>query len=843
MIIYSEKNGKLKLLNGGGYLIDRQKAGGVQMTKVFLNPRVKEKIAAIPEHKLTIAVAPMGYGKSTIISHFVKQIQPEGKIMKQYIHLDDFDFFWMDLKLQLNQLATEELQLPIPGDAFSLARTIGELSRFFQGQGDFYWVIEDVHLMKDARLRDFMMKAVQVLPDNLRIILTGRSNPFSTIDMLQMGHHLLELNSQDFRLLVPEIQAYGESAGSLLTLAETERIYTYTEGWFSAVFLILKMKQTNQHDYFQLDSIYEMIQRAYLNQLPQETLAELRLLAELDSFTQELVLQVYGPSAGEQLLTVLSEISFVQETAEGIRMHQMLRTSLADLCELDEAGAQAQQFYCRLNQFYFETGKFFEAAEWAEKTGDHLAFFQSVAADGGQHTNSRNFEWVVQRIMQAPAACILQVPMAPLIMMFIAFAENQMATCFQLKELILATMAQAEDFPQEEKENILGDIAVVEGFLEFNSISKMGRCFRAARELLHRPTYAISPVMPWTFGSPSVLALYHQQAADLMQENADMNEFMEDYYLISDGHGMGAAHIFTAERLFMQGAMEESFFEFYLGEKQAQQAQQDSLLMCVLFHRMRKNLLDQDLAALEENRRQAELIARQTASVELEATYDLIMGYIYAQMGDVAQAPEWLLDRNIFFAQLSDVCKPIYLIIHGALHLALGNDYEVAARETDPESVALLGQSVVSQMYYHIQQAAAWQRLKQEDKAQQQLTAALAISQQNGFVMPFVDHWGQLGTLRVKANFPPKLWEQIQSFIKTPKASVGAYQDTLSTLEQVIVERVQEKRTNQEIAQRLSYSEGTIKQYLNRIYTKMGVDGGIRNKRLELAKILERIDQ
>ena len=43
-----------------------------------------------------------------------------------------------------------------------------------------------------------------------------------------------------------------------------------------------------------------------------------------------------------------------------------------------------------------------------------------------------------------------------------------------------------------------------------------------------------------------------------------------------------------------------------------------------------------------------------------------------------------------------------------------------------------------------------------------------------------------------------------------------------------------QRLTNREIAQRLFLSEGTVKQYINQIYSKLQITGDTRTKRKEL---------
>ena len=47
------------------------------------------------------------------------------------------------------------------------------------------------------------------------------------------------------------------------------------------------------------------------------------------------------------------------------------------------------------------------------------------------------------------------------------------------------------------------------------------------------------------------------------------------------------------------------------------------------------------------------------------------------------------------------------------------------------------------------------------------------------------------------------------------------------------------KASNKEIAARLYLSEGTVKQYVNRIYAKLQIEGDTRTKRERLAALLD----
>ena len=60
----------------------------------------------------------------------------------------------------------------------------------------------------------------------------------------------------------------------------------------------------------------------------------------------------------------------------------------------------------------------------------------------------------------------------------------------------------------------------------------------------------------------------------------------------------------------------------------------------------------------------------------------------------------------------------------------------------------------------------------------------------------------------------------------------------LTGREAQIVELMTQRLSNREIAERLYLSEGSVKQYINQIYSKLQIPGGIRNKRRALLELL-----
>ena len=71
------------------------------------------------------------------------------------------------------------------------------------------------------------------------------------------------------------------------------------------------------------------------------------------------------------------------------------------------------------------------------------------------------------------------------------------------------------------------------------------------------------------------------------------------------------------------------------------------------------------------------------------------------------------------------------------------------------------------------------------------------------------------------------------------RGGVSAGLKVLSDRELEITELMAKHMSNKEIAQSLFLSEGTVKQYINQIYSKLQIPGDVRVKRKYLLEMME----
>lgn len=144
-------------------------------------------------------------------------------------------------------------------------------------------------------------------------------------------------------------------------------------------------------------------------------------------------------------------------------------------------------------------------------------------------------------------------------------------------------------------------------------------------------------------------------------------------------------------------------------------------------------------------------------------------------------------------------------------------------------------------LHIRIQTAAAYELLGKSKEARALLARALSDAEPDGFVMPFVENYDRLQPMlarEIKSDLIAKIIElgEAARERKAANARPTAF-EALTQREFEIVELMAQRLSNREIAERLFLSEGSVKQYVNQIYSKLHIEGDTRTRRKRLSEL------
>jgi len=212
-------------------------------TRPDLVPRLRliERLNEELHRKLTLISAPAGFGKTTLVSAWVRQID----CPTAWLSLDSADnaparfltYFVIALQ-QLNpaigQTAQGLLQASrLPRPETLLTMLINDITAL---PGEFVLALDDYHVIDDQTIHEALDFLIARMPAHLHLIIASRNQPPLTLSRLRGQAQLLELNSADLRFTAVEVEKFLKET-MRLDLSPVDRIALEmrTEGWIAGL--------------------------------------------------------------------------------------------------------------------------------------------------------------------------------------------------------------------------------------------------------------------------------------------------------------------------------------------------------------------------------------------------------------------------------------------------------------------------------------------------------------------------------------------------------------------------------------------------------------------------------
>jgi LuxR family maltose regulon positive regulatory protein len=264
------------------------------------------------ERTLTLISAPAGFGKTTLVSQWLHQVD----LPTAWLSLDEDDNepgrFWQYFIAALKQIEPKfgqhaqeldraESSLPVET---LLTALINNLSA---APTDFVLVLDDFHLITATALHSALTFLLDHPPPQMHLIVTSRVDPPLPLARLRARDQLVELHTTDLRFTSAEAATFlNQVMGLSLSAADIAALETRTEGWITGLQLAALSLQecsdvpgfmatfTGSHRY-----IFDYLANEVLQQQPEPIQQFLLQTSILNRLTGPLCDAVLGRKAGE----------------------------------------------------------------------------------------------------------------------------------------------------------------------------------------------------------------------------------------------------------------------------------------------------------------------------------------------------------------------------------------------------------------------------------------------------------------------------------------------------------------------------------------------------------------
>ena len=796
--------------------------GKLNLQALYFSERLADDLENIKKYPLTVLEAPSGFGKTTaLLNFFSQEYFDDVCVMKRTFFAGGADEYWRWLCTffeSFDVLSAEALRNCGTPCSENMA-DIREIMSDLECADETYIVLDNLSGSCKG-MKAFLTALSFHSTKKLHIVASVQSASAKNSFRFQGGGNVYCIGTKDFSFTCEDCRKYFFAAGIVLTYAEISELMKITDGWIFAIYLQLLFYAKNQR--FEKGILSTLIEKAFFDRLSDDERRFYVSLSPFESFTQSMAAFVSGKDA-DFVSAHLYEGGFIhydgkrQEYYFHNLLYEYLGTVFAKLTDVKK-----NAIYEKGAQWEAENGKKNKSIMLYYKAGAYEKIFNiphtsyELADIEDENTRIMIFDILDKTPHEVKLRYLENMVPLAFILFFVGENEKLGETIGEILEL-----AQQSNLPSEKKNAILGETELLISFTKYNDIAQMSYHHRKAYELLGKRASLINMRSTWSFGSPSVMCLYHSKVGALKRELELMDECMPYYYRLTGGHGNGSEYAMRAEAEFLRGNSENAETLAHRAMFEAQNKNQANIYQCGLFV-----LANTALQKGDENKLFEVLVAMSESAVSntedmCRYTQSMFLGYIYAFSHRPDKVDEWLAGGDIGDNRIAPMTIPFAHIVYAKVLLERGEYSKLLAFCPFACSVASMFPTVLPQIYFNIFASCAHLARGDRASAEKALDTALSAAAPDKIFMPFAQNYSYIKPI-LKGEYSDEIRHLGVNFERAI-AKMGTDKPPLTLREREVAELIRQGLTNKQIAARLYISISTVKMTISNIFDKTGV--------------------
>ncbi|HZU86328.1 MAG TPA: LuxR C-terminal-related transcriptional regulator [Anaerolineaceae bacterium] len=454
--------------------------------------------------KATLISASTGFGKTTIVSEWVRQ---SGR-STAWLSLDDLDndplrfltYFIraiQNIKRGFGEAILESLNTTKPNSRFPGRDSFLEalISEIAEITAPFILALDDYHVITASEIQDMLLFFLNNLPENMHVVISTRADPPWPLGRMRARREINEVRASDLRFTMEESAVFlNEQMGLNLAEQDIAILDSRTEGWIAGLQLAaLSMRgQSNKHQFIENLAgsnrfISDYLVEEVLEKQPPALQEFLLKTSILDQLNAGLCDQLTGRSDSQAVLLHLEQSNLFLQSLDNDRYWYRYHHLFADLLRIKFKQTQSAQVPAlhRCASQWFEKNKLItEAVSHALAASDFEQVVRLVKGSAFSMLDTGELSTLVGWLDALPRQLILSEPWMSV---FYAWALAYTGQLNSAEEHLInaesALMGAQKDNTQPNPEHLLGHIATIRVLIAKNR-GEMSRAIDLAQEAL-----------------------------------------------------------------------------------------------------------------------------------------------------------------------------------------------------------------------------------------------------------------------------------------------------------------------------------------------------------------------
>ncbi|KAF5065730.1 HTH-type transcriptional regulator MalT [anaerobic digester metagenome] len=625
-------------------------------SKILRRQRVEEDLDNLTNYPLTIVSATMGYGKTTSVRTYLTA-RDLRTIWIPLLGCDgDEMIFWHKLSMSVGKLYPEfGKRLERLGFPIGVRQTAAIIDLFWnlKNEAPLVLVIDDYHLINQSTQLGTLIEllAEEEIP-NLHILLLTRTRPkFNHMNLISKGLcYYLDTDTLSFTM--QEIKEYLDLMDFCALPQDIERIYSYTEGWISAVYLLM-LGIKKGLPLTEVSNITQLVSENLFLTFDDSVKEVLLKLSILDTFTLPQAVQILNNSKIPQIIErLLAQNVFMEYDGKtGVyKLHNVLLDFLRD--KIIKDNIDMRMVYHCAGKWFFEQGETISAFDYYDRAGQLEELLHRINKVRNIGSWFLGVDLLRKIFREFPSDWFIKFPfpMLHFARCFVLSGEKTQAEeSIRIITVLENYYSHTEGIGENLRNRILGEINIVKIFLVVNDADKMVKLSQMAEKLLGKGEVSTAVLRNdiFTFGMPHFLYTYYREAGKL-KETVDCIKtgFPPKVF---DGCGTGCEFVVQAEYALEIGDFQNAEMFSKKAIYKAKTMKQMGIILCAYFTMMRLSMLRGNFsAAKEEIATMRNVLLDLGEKIKLQdtviynAAIDMCEGYLYSYLHLPDLIPEWL---------------------------------------------------------------------------------------------------------------------------------------------------------------------------------------------------------